>query len=170
MQSTPYYKKYINVFLGIGANLGDRKAALRTAQELIEKYVGKIAKRSSTYETQPWGKPEQPAFLNMVVMANTTMDPRELLDSIAKMEKELGRERVEKWGPRAIDIDILFYGHRIIRDKGLEIPHPEFHKRAFVLVPMMEIDPDFEHPVLKQPIDALYLDCMDDSEVVQLGG
>ncbi|MDX2134854.1 MAG: 2-amino-4-hydroxy-6-hydroxymethyldihydropteridine diphosphokinase [Saprospiraceae bacterium] len=162
------HKRYINVYLGLGANIGDRLASLKKAQSFIDKYIGKIAKRSSVYETQPWGQPEQPPFLNMVVMANTTQDPRGLLLSIAKIEKEMGRERAEKWGPRVIDVDILFYGRRIIRDKGLEIPHPELHKRAFVLVPLMEIDPELEHPVLKQPVDELYMNCTDDSEVVRL--
>lgn len=162
------HKRYINVYLGLGANIGDRLEALKKTQSFIDKYIGKIAKRSSVYETQPWGQPEQPPFLNMVVMANTTQDPRGLLLSIAKIEKEMGRERTEKWGPRVIDVDILFYGRRIIRDKGLEIPHPELHKRAFVLVPLMEIDPELEHPVLKQPVDELYMNCTDDSEVVRL--
>lgn len=101
-------------------------------------------------------------------MVNTTLDPRELLDKISRIERELGRERREKWGPRSLDIDILFYGKRVIRDKGLEIPHPELHKRAFVLVPLMEIAPDLEHPILKKPVDELYMACDDLSEVVML--
>lgn len=166
-----YVKKYINVFLGLGSNLGDRAANLRAAADLIAKNVGKIAKRSHVYETQPWGNPDQGAFLNQVVMANTILDPRDLLDKISRIERELGRERrrdQDKWGPRTIDIDILFYGKRIVRDKGLEIPHPELHKRAFVLVPLMEIAPDLEHPVLKRPIDELYMECGDNSDVVML--
>ena len=101
-------------------------------------------------------------------MANTTMDPRDLLEIITEIEKELGREKKEKWGPRTIDIDILFYGKRIIRDKGLDIPHADLHKRMFVLVPLMEIAPELEHPVLKQPIDELYMACQDNSAVVML--
>lgn len=101
-------------------------------------------------------------------MVNTALDPRGLLDTIAKIERELGRERREKWGPRTIDVDVLFYGRRIVRDKGLEIPHPELHKRAFVLVPLLEIAPEFVHPVLKQAIDELYMNCDDQSDVVML--
>ena len=101
-------------------------------------------------------------------MVNTTLDPRDILTAITKIEREMGRETKEKWGPRIIDIDVLFYGKRIIRDKGLEIPHPELHKRAFVLVPLMEIAPELEHPILKQPIDELYMACDDQSEVVML--
>jgi len=120
------------------------------------------------YETQPWGNTDQESFLNQVIMINTTLDPRGLLDASNKIEKEMGRIKKEKWGPRIIDIDILFYGKRVVRDKGLEIPHPELHKRAFVLVPLMEIAPELEHPVLNQPIDELYMACDDQSEVVML--
>lgn len=161
-------KKYINVFLCLGSNVGDRAERLRAATALIQKLIGKIAKKSHVYETQAWGKTDQDAFLNQVVMANTVLDPRGLLDAIGKIERELGRERREKWGPRSIDIDVLFYGRRIVRDKGLEIPHPELHKRAFVLAPLLEIAPDFVHPVLKQPIDQLYMNCEDPSDVVML--
>lgn len=163
-----FSKKYINVFLGLGSNVGDRVANVRTAYNHIHRLIGKVAKYSHLYETQPWGNEEQEPFINQVIMINTTMDPRELLEATTKIEREMGRVRKEKWGPRIIDIDILFYGKRIIRDKGLEIPHPEMHKRAFVLVPMLEIAPDLEHPVLKKPIDQLYMDCEDTSDVVML--
>ncbi|MBK9337627.1 MAG: 2-amino-4-hydroxy-6-hydroxymethyldihydropteridine diphosphokinase [Lewinellaceae bacterium] len=163
-----FAQKYINVFLGIGSNVGDRAANLRTAYNHIHRLIGKVAKFSHIYETEPWGNEEQEAFLNQVIMINTTMDPRELLEAATKIEREMGRVRKEKWGPRIIDIDILFYGKRIIRDKGLEIPHPELHKRAFVLVPLLEIAPDLMHPVLKKPIDELYMACEDTSDVVML--
>ncbi|MBK8922302.1 MAG: 2-amino-4-hydroxy-6-hydroxymethyldihydropteridine diphosphokinase [Saprospirales bacterium] len=164
----PISKKYINVFLSLGSNLGNREENLRTAFALIKRLVGKAAKMSHVYETEPWGNKEQEPFLNQVLMVNTTLDPRELLEAVTKIEREMGRQRKEKWGPRIIDVDILFYGKRIIRDKGLEIPHPELHKRAFILAPLLEIAPDFEHPLLKQPIDQLYMDCDDLSEVVML--
>ncbi len=160
--------KYINVYLALGSNLGDRAANLKSAQELLERFVGKIARRSHVYETEPWGNTIQEPFLNQVVMVNTTLSPREVLEAIAKVERQVGRVRAERWGPRVIDIDILFYGRRVIRDKGLEVPHPELHKRAFVLVPMLELAPDLEHPILKKPIDQLYMECTDPSEVVML--
>lgn len=167
-----FAKKYINVYLGLGSNMGDRRANLSAAATLIAKNIGKIAKKSHVYETQPWGNAAQEPFLNQIVMANTTLDPRDLLEKIARIERELGRERrsknEEKWGPRPIDIDILFYGKRVVRDKGLEIPHPELHKRAFVLAPLLEIAPDLEHPLLKKQIDELYMECKDESDVVML--
>jgi 2-amino-4-hydroxy-6-hydroxymethyldihydropteridine diphosphokinase len=163
-----HLKKYINVYLGLGSNMGDRAENLTKAIALIHRNVGKIVKRSHVYETEPWGNPHQDSFLNQVVMLNTSLEPREMLDLLNKIERELGRERKEKWGPRPIDIDILLYGKRLIRDKGLEIPHPELHKRSFVLVPLMEIAPELEHPVLKKPIDELYMECDDATEVVML--
>ncbi len=168
MQQTFTTKKYINCFLGIGSNVGNRAANINDAIGLLDKNVGKIAKKSHVYETQPWGEPNQDLFLNQVVMLNTTLDPRDLLDKISRIERELGRERKEKWGPRVIDIDILLYGKRVVRDKGLEIPHPELHKRMFVLVPLMEIAPELKHPVLNKQIDQLYMDCDDNSDVVRL--
>lgn len=162
-------KKYINAFLSIGSNMGDRASNVKDAIKLIEKNIGKIAKQSHVYETQPWGEPNQDPFLNLVIMINTSLEPRDMLEKISRIERELGRERKEKWGPRIIDIDILFYGKRVIRDKGLEIPHPELHKRGFVLVPMMEIAPEFEHPILMKPIDELYMECDDNNDVVMLG-
>jgi 2-amino-4-hydroxy-6-hydroxymethyldihydropteridine diphosphokinase len=164
----PGFKKYINVFLGLGSNQGDRNANLETAQRLIGQKIGKAARSSSLYETQPWGIAEQEPFYNKVIMINTTMDPRDILQAITEIERAMGRVKTEKWGPRIIDIDILFYGRRVIRDKGLEVPHPELHQRMFVLVPMMEIAGEMEHPVFKQTIESLYAECKDASEVVML--
>lgn len=163
-------KKYINVYLCLGSNMGDRMGQLRKATELISQNIGKVAKKSHFYDTQPWGNTDQDAFLNQVLMINTTLDPRDILKEITMIEREMGRARKEtdKWGPRPIDIDILLYGKRIIRDKGLEIPHPEMHKRAFVLVPLMELAPELEHPILKKQIDELFIECEDPSEVVML--
>lgn len=161
-------KRYINVYLSIGSNMGDRVEKVRTAAALIHKKIGKIARKSKLYETQAWGKTDQDAFINQVIMINTMYDPRDLLEEISLIEKEMGRERKEKWGPRVIDIDILFYGKRIVRDKGLEIPHPELQNRMFILAPLIEIAPDLEHPVLKQPIDLLFMECRDLSDVVML--
>jgi 2-amino-4-hydroxy-6-hydroxymethyldihydropteridine diphosphokinase len=161
-------KKYINVYLSLGSNEGNRLANLRTAAELIHKNVGKIARKSHVYETEPWGKKDQDTFYNQVIMINTTMEATDLLAALNKVEREMGRTRKETWGPRIIDIDILFYGKRILRTKDLNIPHAEIANRAFVLIPMMEIAPDFEHPALKKRMDELYMVCTDASEVVML--
>jgi 2-amino-4-hydroxy-6-hydroxymethyldihydropteridine diphosphokinase len=167
MQSE-FSKKYINAYLCLGSNTGNTRKNFRDALALIEKKIGKVVKKSHLYETQPWGNPDQDNFLNQMVMVNTTLEPRQILEEITRIEREMGRERKEKWGPRIIDIDIVLYGKRVIRDKGLEIPHPEMHKRAFVLVPLMELAPDYEHPILHQPIDELYMSCEDESDVRRL--
>ena len=167
MQGSPI-KRYINVYLCLGSNLGDRKGNIEAASKLIDQLIGKIAKKSRFYETQPWGKPDQDWFYNQMLMINTTQDPREMLENITKIERQVGREKGEKWGPRIIDVDIIFYGKRVIRDKGLEIPHPEMHKRGFVLVPMLELAPELEHPVLHKTMDELFLNLDDLSEVVML--
>jgi 2-amino-4-hydroxy-6-hydroxymethyldihydropteridine diphosphokinase len=161
-------KKYINVYLSIGSNMGKRRENLMAAVTQIHKGIGKVARQSSVYETQPWGKTDQAAFLNQVIMINTISTPKDVLTDILKIEKDMGRDRKEKWGPRIIDIDILMYGKRIVKDKMLEIPHPEMHNRAFVLVPFMEIAPELMHPVLGKPIDELYINCEDLSDVVRL--
>jgi len=161
-------RKYINVYLSLGSNMGNRKANLHQAIVLLEKEVGQMVKSSHLYETAPWGNADQDPFLNQAIMMNTTLEPRDLLTAIGRVERAMGRERKEKWGPRIIDVDILFYGKRVVRDKGLEIPHPDLHKRGFVLIPMMEIAPNFEHPILKKQIDELYMSCEDPSEVVML--
>jgi 2-amino-4-hydroxy-6-hydroxymethyldihydropteridine diphosphokinase len=154
----------------LGSNEGKRKANITSAIDLINREIGQVVKKSYLYETQPWGNTDQDPFLNMVLMANTTLEPRDILGAITKIERALGREKKEKWGPRTIDIDILLYGKRIIRDKGLEIPHPDIHKRGFVFVPLMDIAADLEHPILKRQIDELYMDCSDESDVVRLDG
>jgi 2-amino-4-hydroxy-6-hydroxymethyldihydropteridine diphosphokinase len=161
-------KKYINVYLSIGSNMGKRKENLVKAVTEIHKTIGKVARQSKIYETQPWGKKDQNAFLNQVIMINTIASPKDVLADIAIIEKDMGRDRKEKYGPRTIDIDILMYGKRIVKDKNLEIPHPEMHNRAFVLVPMMEIAPQLIHPVLQKPMDELYINCEDMSDVMLL--
>jgi len=161
-------RRYINVFLSLGSNMGNRAANLAAAFELIQKEIGKVAKKSHLYETEPWGNKDQDTFYNQVLMVNTTLDPRDLLVAITKVERAMGRERREKWGPRVIDIDILFYGKRVIRDKGLEIPHPELHKRGFILAPLLEIAADYVHPIFDKQIDELYMECEDPSDVIKL--
>ncbi len=140
------------VYIGIGSNMGNRQAHCRNAIEKLKDKGIVIKKVSSMYETKPWGLEEQPDFINMAVEAETGLSPDELLKVIKEVEEEMGREETVKWGPRTIDLDILFYDDLIISMEHLEIPHPLLHKRDFVLLPLSEIAPDKLHPVLKKTV------------------
>jgi len=145
----------INVFLLLGSNLGDRHLFLQQAIEHIEKEIAPVLKASSVFETQSWGKTDAPDYLNQVVMLQTGLSAQIILQKILNIEHILGRSRDEKWGPRTIDIDILLYGEAIIDEPGLQIPHPELHKRLFTLAPLAEIAPGLVHPVLKNNISQI---------------
>jgi 2-amino-4-hydroxy-6-hydroxymethyldihydropteridine diphosphokinase len=135
------------VYLSLGSNLGDRARTMEQALERLERSGRvRITKRSSLYETAPVGFTDQPWFLNMAVEAETDLDPHSLLDLIHRVEAGLGRRREVRWGPRTVDIDILLYGDEEVSTERLTIPHPELHRRAFVLVPLLEIAPDLRHP------------------------
>jgi 2-amino-4-hydroxy-6-hydroxymethyldihydropteridine diphosphokinase len=153
------------IFLLTGGNLGDRLEYLQKAYKLIESKVGTVLEKSSIYETAPWGYSEQQAFLNQVLCITTTLQPMELLQQLLCIELEMGRQRLEKMGPRVIDIDILFYGNQIISTPDLIVPHPRISERRFVLTPLGEIAPDFIHPVLKKTINELLEICGDQLEV-----
>lgn len=142
-------------YLSTGSNMGNRAEMLEKANVLLEKKAGLLLALSKVVETPAWGKTDQPDFLNQVVKLETSLSPQDLLTVILGIEKQLGRNRVEKWGPRSIDIDILFYDNEIIDEPGLQIPHPWMHERLFVLEPMCEIAPDFVHPVLNKTIAEL---------------
>jgi 2-amino-4-hydroxy-6-hydroxymethyldihydropteridine diphosphokinase len=141
-----------DIFLLLGSNLGDRKQHLLQAIALIEQNIAPVLKASSVYETQAWGKTEEPDYLNQVVMLRTVLSPKKLLETTLSIENTLGRQRQEKWGSRTIDIDILFYDKMIINEEDLRIPHPELHKRRFTLEPLAEIAPELLHPELHQNI------------------
>jgi len=148
-------------YLLIGGNLGNRDAHLVKAKGLIEKECGKILQLSSIYETAAWGITEQPDFLNQVVLINTALTADLLLKQILEIEHEMGRFRTEKFGPRIIDIDILFYDKETIDKPHLHIPHPQIQNRRFALAPLAEIAPDFIHPVLKKNMEDLLKECPD---------
>ena len=138
-------------FIGLGTNLGDRAQNLADAvQRLAES--AEVVKKSSIYETEPWGFEDQPKFLNLVVEIKTDLEPNELLDLLKEIEQEMGREETFRYGPRLIDLDILFYDDLIYSSDTLTIPHPFLHQRAFVLVPLNEIAPGFIHPELNLTI------------------
>jgi 2-amino-4-hydroxy-6-hydroxymethyldihydropteridine diphosphokinase len=109
-------------------------------------------KESPIYVTPPWGYEDQPDFLNQVIQVTTRLEPTQLLDYLKGIEDDMGRKATFRYGPRLIDLDILFYGQRVIREESLQIPHPRLHERAFVLVPLHDIAPDFVHPVLRETI------------------
>ncbi len=141
-----------SVFLLLGSNLGDRHLFLQQGIAYIESDIARVLKASSVYETQSWGKTDAPDYLNQVVNLQTDLPAQIVLQKILNIENILGRRRAEKWGSRIIDIDILFYGDAIINENGLQIPHPELHKRRFTLEPLAEIAPGFVHPVLNKNI------------------
>lgn len=153
-------------FLLLGANLGDRAATLRRATDLIAARLGPVVRQSGLYETAPWGITDQPAFLNQVLVVETTLEPEAVLEKTQAIEQALGRVRHEQWGARTIDIDILYYDSLILQTHRLTIPHPFLHQRRFTLVPLAEIAPDFVHPVLKKTTVELLADCEDTGEVI----
>jgi 2-amino-4-hydroxy-6-hydroxymethyldihydropteridine diphosphokinase len=135
------------IYIALGTNLGDRLANLRTAIDRLSPDVTVLAE-SHIYETPPWGYEDQPAFLNMVVKAETDLEPEVLLKFLKQLEVDLGREKSVRWGPRLIDLDILFYDDLVIESPPLVIPHPRLHQRGFVLLPLADVAPDFVHPLL----------------------
>ena len=130
------------VLLGLGGNIGDPLATIAAALDYLEQGGLRILRRSRGYRTPPWGKADQPDFVNLCAAAETELAPREVLDLIHAVEAALGRERRERWGPRLIDVDILAYGDERIEEPGLTVPHPRLTERAFVLVPLLDIAPD----------------------------
>ena len=134
------------VYLSLGANLGARLANLRRAVQRLAPSVT-VTRASPVYETDPWGHPDQPNFLNQVVEARTDLSPADLLALNQRIEADLGRVPTFRYGPRAIDIDILFYDHAVVDAGGLQIPHPRLAERAFVLVPLCDLAPALVHPV-----------------------
>jgi 2-amino-4-hydroxy-6-hydroxymethyldihydropteridine diphosphokinase len=145
------------VFLGLGSNIGDKEKNIDKAIAFIsEEYA--VKKTSHLYLTEPVGNIKQHWFLNCVVEIQTEVDPKKLLFAIKSIERKLGRTKIVKNGPRTIDIDILFYGDHVLTTKSLVLPHPSIQERLFVLQPMMDINPDLIHPVLKRSIHDLYHD------------
>jgi 2-amino-4-hydroxy-6-hydroxymethyldihydropteridine diphosphokinase len=141
-------------YLSLGSNLGDRAANLREAQKRLEN-VGRILCVSSYYETEPVEFTEQGWFLNCALALETGLTPQELMKSILRIEEEMGRRRVQKKGPRTIDIDILLFGDQVVNSAEITIPHPAMRQRRFVLEPLAEIAPGTRHPVLNKTIREL---------------
>jgi 2-amino-4-hydroxy-6-hydroxymethyldihydropteridine diphosphokinase len=149
-------------YIGLGSNLGDREDNLENALRMLSGYV-KIMRRSPIYETEPLENPAQPKFLNCVAEIQTDLEPLGLLDVLSLVEKNLGRQKGVKYDPRIIDLDILFYGQRVIKTPGLIIPHPRIPFRNFVLTPLCDLVPDLIHPVLGKSIHRLREDLLANS-------
>jgi len=141
--------------IGLGSNVGDRLGALRRALSLMKRKGIEIIKKSDVFETPPVGLTEQPKFLNACVLVKTSMDPQLLLAQLKGIEAAIGRQNRGHWGPREIDLDILYIDDLVIREGELEIPHPRMHERAFVLVPLSQISPQWRHPILGKTVEEL---------------
>ncbi len=137
------------IYLILGGNLGDRKTNIDKALRLIEVSLGHLLKVSKYYQTAAWGNTQQPDFLNLACVVATDKNVEECLKIILAIEQQLGRVRLEKWGARLIDIDILYFNNDIIATENLTVPHPEIANRKFVLVPLCDIAPEFVHPQLQ---------------------
>ncbi len=158
------------VWVGIGSNVGDRNEHLEFAVRELAK-LGKIARLSSIYETEPWGRKDQACFLNAVcALSVEDLDPFLFLEIVKGIESKAGRESdSSKWGPRSLDIDLLFWGDEVVDTDQLIIPHPEICSRRFVLVPILEIAPDLVHPTTGKKISEILANCEDKCEVSKTG-
>ncbi|MDT7922079.1 MAG: 2-amino-4-hydroxy-6-hydroxymethyldihydropteridine diphosphokinase [Thermus sp.] len=140
----------MKAYVGLGSNLGDRAAYLLLGLSALSRLPEtRLLRLSPVYETDPVGPP-QPPYLNMVAELETALSPKGLLAEMLGIEKALGRERRERWGPRTLDLDLLLYGDLVLEEAGLSVPHPRLHERAFVLVPLLDLLPEGRHPLLGQ--------------------
>ncbi len=138
------------VFISLGGNLGNTLEIFKNSYLEIEKKIGRISAFSKIYQTAAWGKTDQADFLNQVISLETDLGPEKIMSELLEIELFFGRRRDVIWGPRILDLDILFLGNQIVSGENLAIPHPQIAHRRFVLIPMAEIAPNFLHPVLQQ--------------------
>ena len=162
-------KKTHNIILHTGSNIGNRIANLQLANALIKNQMGQIVRYSKYYQTAAWGVTEQPDFINQALKVETLLSPFEILENIQDIESKMGRVRLQKWGERLIDIDLIFYKNKVIDEENLQVPHPFLQERNFVLVPLQEIAADWEHPIFKKPVSELLKDSKDELEVFPFG-
>ncbi len=155
----------MHVFLSLGGNLGNTQEIFERCYPMIENKVGPILKQSSLYRTAAWGLTEQADFINQVILIESDLRPEEILTEIQAIEQALGRERKITWGPRTLDLDILFIDQQIIRTADLQIPHPHIQDRKFILIPMQEIAGTYEHPVFNKTMIQLLQETNDETAV-----
>jgi 2-amino-4-hydroxy-6-hydroxymethyldihydropteridine diphosphokinase len=153
------------VFISLGTNLGNRCENLEKAIHAVVLNLGEIVKKSSIYETSPWGNSNQPDFLNQVILVHSDKTAEDCLNTLSTIEKQIGRTRGEKWGARIIDLDLLYVDDKIINTEKLTLPHSGIPQRRFLLVPLVEIAPDFIHPKLQKNQHQLLTECTDSLEV-----
>ena len=146
------------VYLALGSNLGNRLSNLKEAIAALPPQM-EVRAKSAVYETPPWGYEDQPKFLNQVLKATTYLDPEPLLKHLKRLEVALGRKETFQNGPRLIDMDILFYDDLILNTRLLVIPHPRLQERGFVLLPLMDLDPDLVHPLSKKSVREMMTAC-----------
>ena len=156
-------------YVGIGSNLGDKLSNCHRAIEAIcSDARNRIVKYSPFYHTEPVGEKKQDWFVNGVLAVETSLGPREFMDFLLAVERRMDRVRGERWGPRIIDLDILFFGQKVISEGGLQIPHPRLQERRFVLVPLQDIAPHLEHPLLGKTISQILAELKEEEKVLPL--
>ncbi|HEM5491386.1 TPA: 2-amino-4-hydroxy-6-hydroxymethyldihydropteridine diphosphokinase [Streptococcus suis] len=156
-------------YLSIGGNMGDRKSYLEAALEKLDKHPDcRLGSVSHIYETPAWGKTDQADFLNLACQVETDLSAQDFLALCQQIELDLDRVRVEKWGQRTIDLDIIFWDEEKIQEENLIVPHPYAHERAFVLLPLADIARDFCHPILGQKVEELVSNLGDTSDIKKI--
>jgi 2-amino-4-hydroxy-6-hydroxymethyldihydropteridine diphosphokinase len=165
----PGYKdQKTHVFISLGSNMGDKLSLLKQATETLVQQIGPVVHQSSIYQTEPWGNSDQEWFYNVVIELTTSHSARQVLERLQAIESSMGRVRQVVYGPRPIDLDLLFYGELIINEPDLIVPHPQIINRNFVLVPLMEIAGELVHPVTGITIEEHYWASPDSLEVITL--
>ena len=158
----------VHAYIGLGSNLGDRKKNIDNSIRLLGKFKGiEVDKRASFYETEPVG-PTQPWFINTAVEIETGLPVDRILELCKEVERRIGRVDSLEWGPRLVDLDILLVGNRVVKGSDLQVPHPEIANRAFVILPLLELDPDLVHPKLNMPIKKLLDETERNKKVMRL--
>lgn len=141
----------VQVVVALGSNLGDRREHLRAGVRRLDGILG-VERVSRIMETPPWGDPHQGPFLNLVLVGRTSQSPREVMDSLLDVERQQGRKRTRPGGPRTLDADLIFHGRSVLHEPGLILPHPRWHLRTFVALPLLEVLPDAVDPVTGRPL------------------